>query len=150
MPDFSGLLKRPAGESKKPKLLVFGDYQGIIKGHSVEAAPAGKDYSAIIRIQVGLTDWPDSATEEDRQDDSTGTMKPIDLSKRQMRKDFYDTSLFRLDDLIRSCGIEPNGRAYEEVLPELTGAPLVVTMGTYHNDRTNEFGNQINGIAGQK
>lgn len=151
MPDFSSLLKKPAGQAKKPKELPIGHYQGIVKGHSLEQAPPGKDYSAIVRIQIGLTGWPDSVAESDKvQDMGGGETRPIDLSKRQLRKDFYDNSLYRLDDFIRSCGIEPNGRSYEEVLPELTGAQVVAEVGQYLNQTTSEIGNQIVTVVGAK
>ncbi len=150
MPDFSNLLKSPAGEAPKPKALPLGNYKGVIKNQEVVAAPPGKDYQMIVRIHVGLTEWPDNASDSEKQQETRpGEFKQIDLSKRQMRKDFYDTSLFRLDDLIKSCGIEPAGRTYEEILPQLVGSPIVVDMGFYLN-KENETQNQIVSITGAR
>lgn len=151
MPDFSSLLKAPAGEAKKPKPLVIGNYPGIVKSYEMVQAPAGKDYSMIVRIHVGLTGWCDNAGDEDKtQEGRSGEFKPIDISKRQLRKDFYDNSLYRLDDLITSCGINPNGKTYEETLPQLIGAQLVVEVDQYLNQQTNDLGNQIKNITGAK
>lgn len=149
MPDFSKLMNRPAGVAKAPKVLVPGTYPGIIKGHEVLPGPAGKDYDTIIRFPVGLTDWCDTAGEDDKAQDG----KNIDLSKRQLRRDFYANtedvnSTKRLDDFIRSCGIEIAGRPYSEVLPELTGARVQVEVQQYLNQRTNELGNQIGNLVG--
>lgn len=151
MPDFSALMKRPAGQAKPPKVLAAGNYSGVIKGFEILPAPAGKDYSTIIRFPVGLLDWPETATDEDKtQDSGDGVQKPIDLSKRQLRRDFYDSSLHRLDEFIRSCNIEPAGRSYEEVLPELTGCQVTAEVQQYLNQRTNELGNQIGNLTGAK
>ncbi len=148
MPDFSALLSRPAGQAKSPKALVPGNYPAIVKGHEILPAPEGKDYTAIIRFQVGVMGWPDSATEEDKTQDLGAGPVAIDLSKKQLRRDFYDSSLKRLDDFIRSCGVEPNGRSYQEVLPELTGAHVTAEVQQYLNQRTGDIGNQIGNLAG--
>lgn len=148
MPDFSKLLSRPAGQAKSPKVLIPGNYPGVVKSHEILPAPEGKDYEFIVRFHVGLTGWPDSATEDDKMQDLGDGLKPIDLSKKQLRRDFYDSSLKRLDDFIRSCGVEPNGRSYQEVLPELTGANIIAQVQQYLNQRTNDLGNQIGDLAG--
>lgn len=148
MPDFSKLLSRTAGQAKSPKTLVPGNYPAIIKSHEILPAPEGKDYEFIIRFQIGLLGWPDSAVEEDKTQDLGNGEVPIDLSKKQIRRDFYDNSLKRLDDLIRSCGVEPGGRSYQEVLPELTGAHVTAEVQQYLNQRTNDLGNQIGNLVG--
>ncbi len=149
MPDFSSLLKAPAGESKKPKALPIANYPGLVKSFEMVQAPPGKDYQMIVRIHVGLTGWADQVSEEDKQQETRpGVYSPIDISKKQLRKDFYDNSLYRLDDLVKSCGIEANGKTYEEILPQLVGAPLVVEVDQYLNQNTNDLGNQIKNIVG--
>src|SRR5271167_3336058 len=147
MPDFSKLLKKPAGEAKEPKVLVPGDYAGIIKGWEMKEAPQGKDYSALIRFSIGLLGWPESVDSVDTLDND-GTA--IDLSKRQLRRDFYDNALFRLDEFIRSTGIDPAGSSYEEVLPQLIGKTVLVEVQQYMNHTTNKFGNQIGKLVGQE
>ncbi len=156
MPDFSKLMNRPAGKAVGQKPLVPGNYPGVVKGHEILPGPAGKNYDTIIRFPIGLTGWCDNASEDDKlQPVADGSTAPIDLSKRQLRRDFYahtedPNSTKMLDDFIRSCGIDPAGRSYQEVLPELTGAHVIADVTQYLNERTNELGNQINKLYGQQ
>lgn len=145
MPDFSQLLKKPAGEHKKPPALPAGQYTGIIK--SYEIGDQNKNHTPYVRFQVGLTGWPDSVDESERSTDGTA----IDLSKKQLRKDFFftDDALWRLDDFIKSCGVDASGRAYEEVLPEIIGLPVVVEVQQYMNQTNSEIGNQVGMLVGQ-
>jgi hypothetical protein len=155
MPDFSTFTSRPAGTAPKPKTLVVGNYPGIIKNYELVPAPAGKDYQLIVRVNVGLLDWPaEGISDDDKlQDNGTGGKEPVNLSKKQFRKDYFfkesdASSLHRLDELIRSCGIEPSGRSYLEVLPDLQGAHVTVALGQYLNQNTNEPANQVNDLKG--
>lgn len=151
MPDFTKLASAKAGEAKKPPALPEGNYTAVIKSWSFEPAPAGKDYESIVRFNLGLMDWPDGTAEADKtQDMGNGNSRPIDLSKRQMRRDFYDSVLYRLDDFIKSCGVDMNGRTYAEVLPELIGKRVVAEVKKYMNERTNEIGNNIGNLVGEQ
>jgi hypothetical protein len=142
MPDFSQLLRKPAGEAKRPPPLPIGDYQGVIKTH--ELGDNNRNKTPYVRFGIVLTEWPESVSEEDRPEG-------VDLNKRQMRKDFFITedSLWRLDEFIRSCGIEPEGRVYEEVLPELIGQPVMVEVQHYINQQSAEVGNNLGAVVGQ-
>lgn len=138
--DLGSLLKKPAGQAKKPPALDAGNYPGIVKGF--EIGDQNKNKTPYVRFQVGLLGWPEGA-EADAE---------IDLSKRQLRRDYFltDDALWRLDEFIRSCNIESNGRSYEEVLPELTGAHVVVEVQQYMNQTSNEIGNQIGKMTGSQ
>lgn len=150
MPDFTSLMGRKAGEAPKPKALPVGTFSGVVKGWEVLEAPTGKDYTAIIRFQLGLIDWPESVSDDEKiMDMGNGQMKPIDLSKKSLRRDFYDNGLFRLDEFIKSCGIEANGRSYAEVLPEIVGARVAIDVQQYVNQKTSEIGNQVGNLVGQ-
>lgn len=151
MPDFSKLANAKAGEAKKPKALAEGNYSGIIKSWSFEPAPAGKDYESIVRFNLGLLNWPSSITDADKfQEQVDGSLKPIDLSRRQLRRDFYDNVLYRLDDFIKSCGIDMNNRTYSEVLPELIGKRVTVQVKQYLNQSTSEIGNNVGDLVGEQ
>lgn len=148
-PNFSHLLKRPAGQAKKPEALPIGDYHGIIKGF--EIGDQNKNKTPYARLQLGLMGWPDSVDEAERQQSGPdGKSTPIDLSKRQLRRDMYldDPSLWRLDEFLRSCGIEPEGRTYEECLPELVGHQVTIEVQQYLNEKTSEIGNQVGKLTG--
>lgn len=150
MPDFSKLASAKAGEAKKPKAIPEGNYSGIIKGWSFEAAPAGKNYESTVRFNLGLLDWPDNTPDDEKTQDLGKGPVPIDLSKMQMRRDFYDNVLYRLDDFIKSCGVEINERTYSEVLPELVGKRVIVQVKQYLNERTSEIGNNVGDLVGEQ
>jgi hypothetical protein len=141
MPDFSNMLRKPAGEAKKPKALPIGDYEGVVK--SYELGDSNKNKTPYLRVTLVLTAWPQQFTAVDIPED-------VELSKRQLRKDIYITedALWRLDELIRSCGIIPNGRPYEEVLPELIGQPVMVDVRHYINQQSGEVGNSVESVVG--
>jgi hypothetical protein len=145
MVDFTSLLKKPAGEASKPKALEAGDYPGIIK--SFEVGDNNKNKTPYVRFLVGITDWAETVSEEDKTN-TDGS--PVDLSKRQLRRDYYltDDALWRLDDFIKSCGVEAHGRAYDEVLPELIGAQVMVQVQQYVNQQSMEVGNQVGSLTG--
>lgn len=154
MPDFSQLLRKPAGEAKRPPPLPPGDYYGIVKGY--EVGDNNRNKTPYVRFQVGLQDWPDSSADEWTHAEADGAVQnvtkgDVDLSKRQMRKDFFltDDALWRLDEFIRTCGVNHQGRSYEEVLPELVGQPVTVEVQQYLNQQSNETGNQIGKLVGQ-
>ena len=147
--DFSSLLRKPSGQASKPMALPPGDYQGIIK--SIEYGDANKNKTPYVRIQLGLIQWPDAVPEEARGQDVNGVFTPLDLSKRQMRRDFYLTeeAMHRLDTLLRSCGIGGVGeRTYEEVIPELVGQQVLVEVQQQLNQNTNEVYAQVGKVAG--
>lgn len=141
MPDFSSLLKKPAGEAKKPPALPAADYPGVIK--SFELGDNNKNKTPYVRLVLGLMSVPDGIDPSE--------LEGIDITKRQQRRDFYitDDALWRLDQFIRSTGIEMNGREYEEVLPELVGTQVTIEIQQYLNQNTNEIGNQVGKIWGE-
>lgn len=135
MVDFSSLLKKPAGEAKKPPVLPAGDYPGVVK--SYELGDQNKNKTPYVRFMLGLTAFPDSVDEAEREG--------IDLSKRQQRRDFFftDDALWRLDEFLRGLGIQSNGRGYDEVLPEVVGQQVLIEVQQGLNQQTNEIFNQV-------
>lgn len=150
MVDFAAL-KRPSGQALKPKVLEPADYPGIVK--SWEAGDANKNKTPYVRFHLAPTGWPDAIAEEDRtQALPDGTTKPIELAKRQMRRDFYltDEAMWRLDEFLRTMGIEGIGqRSYEECLPESIGKSITMEVQQQLNQQTNELFNQIGKVWGE-
>lgn len=139
MVDFTSLLRKPAGEAKKPAALDAADYPAIIK--SFEVGDNNKNKTPYVRFHVTPTGWPgDPQLGEDG--------KPIDLSKRNLRRDYFLTedALWRLDEFISALGIDMSGRSYEEVLPELVGTQVTAEVQQYMNQQNNEIGNQIGAL----
>lgn len=141
MANFSELLKKPAGEAKKPPALPAADYPGIIK--SFELGDNNKNKTPYVRFHLGLLGAAETV--------DAAEFEGIDLSKRQLRRDFYLTedSLWRLDEFLRAVGVESAGRNYEEVLPEVVGKNVVVEVQQYLNQQTNEIGNQVGKLTAQ-
>jgi hypothetical protein len=153
MPDFSQLLRKPAGEAKKPPLLPSDDYPGVVKGH--ELGDANKNKTPYVRFSLGFTGWGENVPDSWDEVDEAGkvyqvTKADVDLSKRQQRRDFFftDDALWRLDEFIRSCGIEAQGRSYEEILPELTGCPVLIEVQQQLNQTNNNMFNQVGKVVG--
>lgn len=149
MPDFSKLLKAPAGQAKKPSALPIADFPGRIK--SYEIGDQNKNRTPYVRFHLALSGWPDSVEESDRMEPGPEGPRMIDLSKRQLRKDFYLTedALWRLDAFIRELGIDPQGRTYEEIFPEMSGKDVLVQVQQYLNQTNNEIGNQTGEVKAQ-
>ncbi len=149
MPDFSKLMKAPAGVSKPPKALPMMDAPGIVKSFELLEAPKGRDYETIVRCHLVLTGWGDNIPEDEKVEEfAPGEFRPIDLTKRRLRRDFYDNAMYLLDETLRSCNIEPQGQLYEEVLPHLVGARVMVQVQQYLNQNTNVTANQVGRVTG--
>lgn len=140
MPDFSTLLKKPAGEAKKPPALPAADYPGVVK--SFEYGDNNKNKTPYVRFSIGLTGLAEGVDPSE--------LEGVDLSKRALRRDYYltDDALWRLDEFIRSCGVEPSGKSYEEIIPALVGAQVMVEVQQYLNQTNNEIGNQVGKLLG--
>ena len=154
MPDFSQLLKRPAGNTPKPVVLPLEFFPAIIE--KFEYAETSIQHIPCLRLNFKLTGWPDSIPEEARYRESPdGTKTPIDLlSFKNLRRDFMmpldfsDNSWFYLDQFLRSCGLELEGGDYEVLIPQLVGQHVTVEMQKYVSNVTKDEGNQIGRVFG--
>lgn len=124
MVDFSALLKRPAGQAKKPPVLPIGDYPGKITGW--EPGESARKKTPFVRYHCKATGWPDSVDESEREFDG----KPIDLSKKSLHIDYYITpdAEYRHDEFLRSIGVELEGRSYEESIPDAVGTDVLIVI----------------------
>lgn len=148
MPDFTHLLRKPSGQAAKPAALPVGDYPGVIA--SFEYGDANKNKTPYVRLQLKPVDWPADMPEGDKEQQlPDGTSRPIELGKRTLRRDFYLTedALHRLDDLIRSCGIEP-GRMYDEIIPELQGKDVIIEIKQRPSQDGEEMFNDVGKVTG--
>ncbi len=147
--DASNFLDMPSGKTVRPAALPIETYPGIVT--SFERSESRRK-TPIARFNVRLRDWPASIPESARmQADGDGVLQSIDLSKRTYRADFFITedALYRLDEFLRSCGIEPDGTPYGALCARAIGCPVSVDMGQYISESTGEIGNQVNKIYGE-
>jgi hypothetical protein len=155
MPDFSALYQKPAGQAKRPPLLPDDDYKGIITGAHSDGE-MGDNKTPFIQWPLRLTDFgpavPDEWSVYNPKLNVMETIQKsdIDITKKAMLGRFFftDDALPLLDDFLRSCGIEMDGtKTYAEVLPEVVGRRVIVTVGHYTNKTTLESRNQVDKIV---
>jgi hypothetical protein len=106
----------------------------------------------MLRLQLALMDWPDSVAEDDRYqtEPDTGELIPIDLSKKQMRKDYFLTpaAYFRLENFLKAMGHEvmtdkAGNKDYETPVTALIGCKVVVEVQRIMNRDKTEFINVV-------
>jgi hypothetical protein len=139
MPDFSALLKKPIVADKAPPAIEAGNYPGIIK--SFEYGDSNKNKTPYVRFHIGLTGWADNVEPQ----------AGVDLSKKQMRRDFFltDEARYRLANFIKSCGVALDDSSdYEVIIPTLVGTRVVAEVQQYLNQNSGEIGNQIGNLTG--
>lgn len=155
MPDFSTLLRKPAGQAKRPAIIPAGDYPGIIAGAPQQLESSQKK-TPYLRFPLKLTDWAPDAPESWTQVDENGiateySKADLDLSARTFDLDFYlsDNALFMFDEFIRSCGIELDGsKGYEEIIPLLVGQRVLAEVQQQMNQANSRIFNRIGRVSG--
>jgi hypothetical protein len=150
--DFSAMLKKQSGKAKRPKALPRGSYPGKVK--TWEVGDKNKNNTPYVRFHLVPTSWPDSVDESDRmQEDSEGALIPINLTKRQLRRDVFVQGTdgadlwYRLDELLKTFGVEL-GAAYEELLPQINGKDCLIDVTQYVNQQSGELENQVDKFVG--
>lgn len=157
MPDFSALYQKPAGLAKRPPVLPADDYSGIITGAHSDGEINNEKKTPFIQWPVKLLDWGPSVPDEwqvyDANSNSMVTVQraDVDLSARQYNGRFFttDDSLIMLDEFLRSCGIDLEGRTYAEVLPEVVGKRVTVKVTQYTPRGSTEVRNQVDRMVGE-
>lgn len=140
--DFSKLLSKNMDGVERPKPLPPGTYYGRIEKFSVDESKEKK--TPFVRFNLKVT----SADESIDADAVNG----IDLSKKQLRKDFYLTpdADYRLKEFLKSCGIKVQGRTFGEVLPETVNSPVIMEVTQRAaQDGSGELYNDVNSLKGQ-
>lgn len=144
MTDISSLLRPPAVTTMAPPVIPPDIYPGLIKTYELATSQNG---NPMLRLQVALMDWPPSINKKDRvQLGPQGEEVPIDLSKKQMRKDFFLTAnaYYRLEQFLEGMGFDiqidgAGNKDYETPVSQLIGAPVNVEVQRIMSNRTQEF-----------
>jgi len=141
-------LLRPSAKTTLPPPCIPADlYPGVIKSYEIAQSSNG---NPLLRLPVGLLDWPDSISAEDRvQKTEDGDSIPIDLGRKQMRKDFFLTpaAYFRLENFLVAMGFDietdaEGNKDYETPVSQLIGKKVNVEVQRILN-RQNEFINVV-------
>lgn len=149
MPDFSSILKSPSGTAKKPETLPTDDYPAVVK--SFEFGDQNQNKTPYLRVHFGFIGPGMAAGGQEAL-----VALNIDISKRQIRRDFYlrgkdqsdasatEACMYRLDQFLRSCGVEPgDGKTYDELIPQIVGAQVLLGVTQKMNENTSEFFNEV-------
>lgn len=144
-PDFTQLLKTNLDTVKRPPTLAAGTYHGRITKYEFGESKEKKTPYVQFHIQL-LSAGADIASEDMRDADGV----PIDLSKRQMRRDFFLTAeaMYRLKEFIESCGISTSGRSLDTTIPELLNAPVLVGVVQTNSRDGSEIYNNVGTLKG--
>ena len=155
MPDPTSLLRPSAASTLPPPVIPADIYPGVIKSYEIGASANG---NPLLRLPVGLLDWPQSVEERDRfQQGPDGEAIPIDLSRKQLRKDFFLTpaAYFRLENFLVAMGFEiqtdaAGNKDYETPVSQLIGQKVGVEVQRILSNRTQEFMNVVGELVPYK
>jgi hypothetical protein len=142
-------LLRPSAKATLPPPVISPDlYPGVIKSYELAQSSNG---NPLLRLPVGLLDWPDSFSEKDKvQDDGQGGSIPIDLSRKQLRKDFFltEAAYWRLENFLTAMGFDietdaEGNKDYETPVSQLIGRKVYVEVQRILNRQQTEFMNVV-------
>ncbi len=128
--NFRDLLSFNTDEVERPKPLPAGHYLGVIRSH--EFAMSKNKGTPFVRFLI----VPESPTDD--VIDHNNDLASIDLSRRELRRDYYITpqSRYRLADMLDAVLGKTTGRTADERIPETTGARVIFGV----TQRTSEDG----------
>lgn len=132
------LLDRPVESAKKPSTKPPGAYSGVIASFKFDESSRKK--TPFVRLTVkncqplvnGKDGTPAIPPEALLEEDGT----PMDLTKWSPYEDYYLTedALYRVRELMESCGINIKGRSFSVTIPELVNQ--VVNFNVVHETIT--------------
>lgn len=138
--DFKDLLKINLDDVEKPKPVPAGTYTGRIAKYEFNESSNKK--TPFVRYYVQLT-----GAEADVDSDA---LEGINLAEKQLRKDYYITkdALYRLKDFLGSCGIEVQGRALGETIPESLNASVILDVKQRNSEDGKDIFNDVGDMRG--
>jgi hypothetical protein len=131
--DFKSLLSTPVESAERPKPRPAGTYTGVIEKFQFDKSK--NKLTPFVRFSVAAVSPGDGIDQQALQEAG-----PLD--KWKPHRDYYLTNdaLYRLRELIESCGIPTKGRSFNATIPELKGKPVVlqVVLDNSTNETTGE------------
>lgn len=140
--DFSNLLSEPVGSAKRPPVKPAGTYHGTIASYKFDESSKKKTPY----VQFSCTNIrPGEDIDQEALRDPEG--ESIDLSKWKPTSEFYLTpeAMWRLDEFLAPLS-GAAGRPKNEVIPELRGLPVILTVGVFPTEDGKSFFNRVSSI----
>jgi len=136
---FRELLSMHTDAVERPGPLAAGHYIGILKGH---------EYGATRHKQTPYIRFFFTPTEE-TADVEPGANGDIDLTKRELRKDFYLTpqAIYRLSDFLDAVLGRETGRSFDERIPDTRGVRVVFKVTTRESQDGSEIYNDVGDVV---
>ncbi len=142
--DFSALLNKPLDDIKRPPALPAGTYYGRVNKFEFDKSSEKK--TPFLRLHLTITSAGDDVSPDD--------LKEIDLSKKQLRKDFYITpdAEYRIKEFLESCSIPTAGRSLGEAIPDCMNASVMieVLLRPNRNDPEAPPNNEVGNLKGHE
>jgi hypothetical protein len=136
--NFRELLSQPTDVVERPRPLAVGHYIGEIKSH--EFGTSKQKQTPFVRFIM--------VPSEETSDVAEGANAGIDLSRKEMRKDFYITpaSLYRLSDMLDAVLGKQSGVSFDVRIPETRNARVMFKVTQRQNDDGTETYNDVDTI----
>jgi hypothetical protein len=136
---FRELLGQNTDSVERPRPIADGHYLGAIASH--EFGLSRQKQTPYVRFIINL--------EEETADVPTGSNDGIDISRREIRKDYFitPTALYRLSDMLNAVLGKETGRTFDERIPETRGVRVMVGVGHRDNEDGTETYNEVGTIV---
>lgn len=136
---FRDLLGQPTDAVERPRALAVGHYYGEIKSH--EFGLSRNKQTPFVRFIL--------VPESEGSDVPAGANAGVDLSRRELRKDFYitPTALYRLSDMLDAVLGKESGRSFDERIPDTRSAKVLFMVTQRENEEGTETFNDIGAIV---
>jgi hypothetical protein len=136
---FRELLSQPTDAVERPRAIAEGHYVGFIKGH--EFGLSRQKQTPYVRFIL--------TPEEETGDVPEGANAGINLSGRELRRDYYITpaSLYRISDMLDAVLGKQTGRSFDERIPETRNARVMFKVTCRDNEEGTETYNDVGTIV---
>jgi hypothetical protein len=136
---FRELLGQTTESAERPRPIADGHYLGSVASH--EFGLSRQKQTPYVRFIINL--------EEETADVPAGANDGIDISRREIRKDYFitPTALYRLSDMLNAVLGKETGRTFDERIPETRGVRVMVAVGHRDNEDGTETYNEVGTIV---
>lgn len=140
-PNFKELLKKPLDTVKRPPALPDGTYYGVVK--SYEFGESSNKKTPFVRFHF--------LAMYGGEDIEASLLEGIDLSKRDLKKDFYITedALYRLKEFLAALGHEVDGHNIEDLLPLTPNARVMMAITQRRTEGKEDIYNDVGEVTAQ-